>query len=149
MDLRESLSRQDPSGFNVRRPEDKFDPSEDRLGIELRGRVHQRVLDMLDLNATENMTEVDLKAYLRRSVERVVSDAQLIIGTDDLARLVNDIQNEITGFGPLEVLLKDPTVSDILVNSAKSVFVERKGRLEKTRVRFDSDEHLIKIIEKI
>jgi len=104
---------------------------------------------MLDLNATENMTEVDLKAYLRRSVERVVSDAQLIIGTDDLARLVNDIQNEITGFGPLEVLLKDPTVSDILVNSAKSVFVERKGRLEKTRVRFDSDEHLIKIIEKI
>lgn len=149
MDLRESLLRQDPSGFNARRADDRFDPAEDRLGIELRGRVHQRVLDMLDLNATENMSEVDLKAYLRRSVERVVSDAQLIIGTDDLARLVNDIQNEITGFGPLEILLKDPTVSDILVNSAKSVFVERKGRLEKTKVRFDSDEHLIKIIEKI
>lgn len=150
MDLRESLLRQDPSGFSgVRSSADRFDPAEDRLGIELRARVHQRVLDMLDLNATENMTDADLKAYLRRSVERVVSDAQLIIGSDDLARLVNDIQNEITGFGPLEVLLKDPTVSDILVNSAKSVFVERKGRLEKTKVRFDSDDHLLKIIEKI
>ena len=150
MDFRESLLRQDVGGFNIRgKTEDERDLQSDRLGIDLRGRVHQRVLEMLDLGATENMSEPDLKAYLRRCVERVVSDAQLILSTDDLGRLVNDIQNEITGFGPLEILLKDPTVSDILVNSAKSVFVERKGRLEKTRVRFDSDDHLLKIIEKI
>lgn len=150
MDFRESLLRQDVGGFNIRgKTEDERDLQSDRLGIDLRARVHQRVLEMLDLAATENMSEPDLKAYLRRCVERVVSDAQLILSTDDLGRLVNDIQNEITGFGPLEVLLKDSTVSDILVNSAKSVFVERKGRLEKTRVRFDSDDHLLKIIEKI
>ncbi len=150
MDFRESLLRQDAGAFNIRRTsDDERDQQSDRLGIDLRSRVHQRVLEMLDLAATENMSEPDLKAYLRRCVERVVSDAQLILSTDDLGRLVNDIQNEITGFGPLEVLLKDPTVSDILVNNAKSVFVERKGRLEKTRVRFDSDDHLLKIIEKI
>ena len=150
MDFRESLLRQDAGAFNIRRTsDDERDQQADRLGIDLRSRVHQRVLEMLDLAATENMSEPDLKAYLRRCVERVVSDAQLILSTDDLGRLVNDIQNEITGFGPLEVLLKDPTVSDILVNNAKSVFVERKGRLEKTRVRFDSDDHLLKIIEKI
>lgn len=150
MDLRESLLRQSSGGLGSRSTSDGgFDPGEDRLGIDLRRRVHQRVLELLDLNATENMNEVDLKAYLRRSVERVVSDTQLVIGAEDLARLVSDIQNEITGFGPLEVLLKDSTVSDILVNNSRSVFVERKGRLEKTRVRFDSDEHLLKIIEKI
>lgn len=148
MDLRESLSRKDPA-FSVSRPGFNQGAQDDRLGIELRSRVHQRVLEMLDLSATEQMSESDLKAYIRRCVEKVVTDGQLVLSSEDLNRLVNDIQNEITGLGPLEVLLKDPTVSDILVNNARAVFVERKGKLERTRVRFDSDEHLLKIIEKI
>lgn len=150
MDLRESLSRNDPSAFTIKGSTGASSQSqEDRLGIDLRSRVHQRVLEMLDLAATENMAEPELKVYLRRSVEKVVADGQLVLSIDDLARLVNDIQNDITGLGPLEGLLDDPTISDILVNNARSVFVERKGRLEKTRVRFDSDDHLLKIIEKI
>ena len=149
-DFRETFTRQQSGGFDLHRyAGGASDDHEDRFGSDLRRRVHDRVLELLDLPSTENMSEADLKTYLRRSVERVVSDAQLVINPQDMARLINDIQNEVTGLGPLEILLNDPTVSDILVNSAKSVYVERRGRLERTSVRFDSDEHLLKIIEKI
>jgi len=72
-----------------------------------------------------------------------------VINEVDLAKLVYQIQNEVIGLGPLEPLLADPTISDILVNNAKNVFVERRGRLERVNVTFDSNAHLMQIIEKI
>ena len=97
----------------------------------------------------EKLSGVELKAHLKTGVEKIVREDNMLINEYDLSRLVYEIQNEVIGLGPLEPLMADPTVSDILVNNAKSVFVERRGRLEKTNIVFDNDEHLLKIIEKI
>ena len=64
-------------------------------------------------------------------------------------RLVNDVQHELFGLGPLEPLLKDPTISDILVNSHDTIYIERRGKLERTNVAFKDDEHLMRVIERI
>ena len=111
--------------------------------------LHARLLDQLDLDTIEKMTEVDLKNHLKLSIEKIVANDKLPINEVDLNRLVHDIQNEIIGLGPLEPLLADPSISDILVNNYSTIFIERKGRLERSAITFDSDAHLLKIIEKI
>ena len=73
----------------------------------------------------------------------------MALNADESKQIVLDIQNEILGLGPIEPLLADPTVSDILVNTYKQVYAERGGKLEITPIRFDSDEHLMKVIDRI
>lgn len=111
--------------------------------------LHARLLDRLDLAAIEGMSASELRSRLRISIEQIIAEDHLLINDADLGRLVGEIQNEIVGLGPLEQLLADPSISDILVNNFATVYVERKGRLEKVPVRFDDDAHLLKIIEKI
>lgn len=122
---------------------------QDQQSIRLREQIHARLLERLDLNAIEGMPPNQLRTHLKDSVEQVVAEEKLLINETDLARLIAAIQNEIVGLGPLEPLLADPTVSDILVNNFATVYIERKGRLEKSSIHFDSDAHLLKIIEKI
>lgn len=111
--------------------------------------LHARLLERLDLAAIEGMSPSELRSKLKSSMEQIVEEDHLLINDADLTRLVGEIQNEIVGLGPLEQLLADPSISDILVNNYATVYVERKGRLEKVPVRFDDDAHLLKIIEKI
>lgn len=118
-------------------------------GPSVKSVVHSKLLDQMDLTVMEKLSGVELKDHLKIGVEKIVRDDNMLINEYDLSRLVYEIQNEVIGLGPLEPLMADPTVSDILVNNAKSVFVERRGRLEKTNTVFDNDEHLLKIIEKI
>ncbi len=115
----------------------------------LKSQLHSRLLERLDLGAIENMPPQALRAHLKTCIEQIIAEDRLLINETDLSRLIQDIQNEIVGLGPLEPLLGDPSVSDILVNSYKTVYVERKGRLERAPIHFDSDAHLLKIIEKI
>ena len=115
----------------------------------LKSQLHSRLLERLDLGAIENMPPQALRAHLKTCIEQIIAEDRLLINETDLGRLIQDIQNEIVGLGPLEPLLGDPSVSDILVNSYKTVYVERKGRLERAPIHFDSDAHLLKIIEKI
>jgi len=117
--------------------------------VNMKNYVHTKLLDQMDLSLMETMSVVDLRENLRLGIEKLGSDENLLLNGADLKRLVNEIQNEVMGLGPLEILLADPTISDILVNNSQNVFVERKGRLEKTNVIFDDDEHLQKIIERI
>lgn len=119
-----------------------------RAGL-LKSQLHTRLLERLDLGAIENMAPLALRTHLKTCIEQIIAEDRLLINETDLGRLIEDIQNEIVGLGPLEPLLGDPTVSDILVNSYKTVYVERKGRLERAPIHFDSDAHLLKIIEKI
>ena len=123
--------------------------AQDQQAIRLREQLHAKLLERLDLGAIESMAANQLRSHLKTCIEQIVAEEKLLINEADLARLVADIQNEIIGLGPLEPLLADPSVSDILVNNYATVFVERKGRLEKAPVHFDNDEHLLKIIEKI
>ena len=114
-----------------------------------KSQIHQALLGRLDLEAMESLTPERLKDELRQMVERLLLEENLVLNASERRNLVRDIQYEMLGLGPLEPLLADPTVSDILVNTAAQVYVERKGRLELTDITFDDNDHLLKIIDKI
>ena len=111
--------------------------------------IHQKLLDRADLSAMESLAQDRLKEEIAVLVARLLSEDAVLVNDAERANLIRDIQHEMLGLGPLEPLLADPTVSDILVNSHSQVYVERRGRLETTEVRFADDAHLMKIIDKI
>lgn len=116
---------------------------------QMKRRVHQLLLSRLDLEAVESMTPDRLREELGVLVERLLLEENVVVNTAERRSLVKDIQHEMLGLGPLEPLLADPTVSDILVNGAHQVYVERHGQLSITDVKFADDDHLMKIIDKI
>jgi pilus assembly protein CpaF len=116
---------------------------------EIASDLHRQLLDRIDLDVMGRMSPDRLRDELRILVEKLIAETGLALNSAERVQVVADVQNEVMGLGPLEPLLADPTVSDILVNSFKSVYVERFGKLEHTSVRFSSDQHLLKIIDKI
>ncbi len=116
---------------------------------QLKARMHQLVLGRLDLEAMEGMAPTRLREELSVMVERLLNEESVVVNALERRNLVRDIQHEMLGLGPLEALLADPTISDILVNGSKQVYVERRGQLSLTDVSFADDEHLMKIIDKI
>lgn len=115
----------------------------------LKGRLHLKLLDRFDLAVLETLAPQTLRHEISTMVERLLQDEQAPINDIERRSLIRDIQHEMLGFGPLELLMADPTVSDILVNSYRQVYVERKGRLELTNVTFTDEKHLLRIIDKI
>jgi len=111
--------------------------------------LHRQLLDRIDLDVMGKLPSDRLREELRLLVEKMIGEAGLALNASERKQIVTDVQNEVMGLGPLESLLADPTISDILVNTYKMVYVERRGQLERTDVRFASDEHLMKIIDKI
>lgn len=116
---------------------------------ELKGRVHERIIEVLDLSAAAALDQVALKRELGRLIERILQEEAVPLNLREREQLVVDIQNEVLGYGPLEPLLADDSISDILVNNAKQVYVERSGKLQPTDVEFRDDVHLRKIIDRI
>jgi len=116
---------------------------------ELRSRIHRKLLDRVDLTMMERMPPETLRQELKALVERLLSEEPMAINDSERMNMVRDIQHEVLGLGPLEILMADPTVSDILVNTYNQVYVERRGKLELTDVRFENEAHLLKIIDKI
>lgn len=115
----------------------------------LKERIHLKVLDMFDLAALEALAPEQLRHEIAVMVERLLQEEQAVINDAERGTLIRDIQHEMLGFGPLELLMADPAVSDILVNSYRQIYVERKGRLELTNVTFTDEKHLLRIIDKI
>jgi pilus assembly protein CpaF len=116
---------------------------------ELKKTMHQMILDRIDLERLKRLTSEQFKHELALLVQRIIEEERIVLNQQERHHLVLDIQHEMLGFGPLEPLLNDPTVSDILVNTHTQVYVERRGRLELTDVTFHDNAHLMKIIEKI
>ncbi|NRR30888.1 CpaF family protein [Oxalobacteraceae bacterium] len=116
---------------------------------ELKKSMHQMILDRIDLERLKRLTPEQFKHELALLVQRIIEDERIALNQHERHNLVLDIQHEMLGFGPLEPLLADASVSDILVNTASKVYVERAGRLELTDVSFHDNAHLMKIIEKI
>jgi pilus assembly protein CpaF len=116
---------------------------------ELKGRLHHRVIEMLDLTAINSMSQEAVTGQLTKLIEQLLQQESIPLNQREQTQLAQDILHEVLGLGPLEPLLADQTVNDILVNGYKQVFVERYGRLELTSVRFKDDAHLKKIIERI
>jgi pilus assembly protein CpaF len=116
---------------------------------ELKNHIYQVLMDRIDLESLQRLSQDQIRRELQALVERLLEEESAVLNDIERKTLVRDIQNEMLGFGPLEELLADPSVSDILVNSHKQVYVERRGRLELTDVVFFDDAHLLKIIDKI
>lgn len=115
----------------------------------LKGYVHSQLLNLLDLTALESLPLEQLRAELAILVKQVIRSEQIELAPAQLHTLTVNIQNEVMGLGPIEPLLADPEISDILVNGPSAVYIERRGRLEKTEIQFSTNEHLTRIIEKI
>ena len=148
MSLRERLANQGPgAGVVMLRPEAGIGHAPGYQALKVG--IHQKLLDRVDLAAMESLTEDRLKEEIALLIGRLLSEDAVLVNDAERAMLIRDIQHEMLGLGPLEPLLADPTISDILVNSHSQVYVERRGKLESTEVRFADDAHLMKIIDKI
>ena len=118
-------------------------------GLELKVRLHQRLLDILNLSALDTIPREALRVDIRGAVINLLAEERRLLSPVQTDQLVDDILDELLGLGPIEPLLKDPTVNDILINTHEQVYVERAGRLELTDVRFQDTRHLVRIINKI
>lgn len=116
---------------------------------ELKAKVHQRVIELLDLTVASSMAEEQLGQELSHVVEQVLQEGKVALNQRERGQMVQDILDEVSGLGPLEPLLKDHTINDILVNSHKQIYIERYGKLERTAIRFRDEAHLRRIIERI
>jgi pilus assembly protein CpaF len=116
---------------------------------ELKGKIHNRVIDLMDLGVVSTMTHAALTPELGKLIEQILQQESVPLNQRERAQLIQEMVHEVLGLGPLEPLLADPTVADILVNTHKQVFVERFGKLEATSVQFRDEAHLRKIIDKI
>jgi pilus assembly protein CpaF len=115
----------------------------------LRLRIHERLLDLLNLSLLEKTPRDALRAEIRGVVGQLLLQEKRLLTLGQIDQLVDDVLDELLGLGPLEPLLKDETINDILINTHNMVYVERRGRLELTEVRFQDTRHLLRIINKI
>lgn len=116
---------------------------------ELKVELHQRLLDLINLQALEQMSREQIEAEVGDIVREELGKQNHALNNAERKRLVADVLDELLGLGPLEPLLKDPTITDILVNGCDKVFVERFGVLEPSPIRFKDERHLLRIIQKI
>ncbi len=129
-------------------PESEAQTQKRRL-LAAKLRIHRRLIDEINLAAVEKMPEKELRAQIHDLVAQHVASERIVLNAQELVQFVDDIVHEMTGLGPIEPLLKDETVNDILINTHRQIYVERSGRLELSGVRFKNEAHLLRIINKI
>ncbi|MEY3961490.1 MAG: hypothetical protein RIR14_2144, partial [Pseudomonadota bacterium] len=127
---------------------DKEKKRKERLQ-ELKVELHKRLLENLNLAALEHASENSLKQEIGAIANEALEEMAVVLPKDDRAVLQQELYDEVMGLGPLEPLLKDETVNDILVNGPNRIFVERAGKLELTDITFKDERHLLRIIDKI
>jgi pilus assembly protein CpaF len=127
----------------------RLDEGREARLYEVKTRIHHRLLERLDLGQLESLEESVVAREIRQALEVLLQEETEPLNMAERNRLIQDLEFEILGLGPLEPLLKDPTISDILVNRWDQVYIERAGRLERINVRFHDNNHLLKIINKI
>ncbi len=148
LSLRDKLSAGAPAAGSAPAPVPAFGATGDSYKL-LKGRIHLQLLEKFDLVALEALAPDALRQEIAVMVGRLLEQEQAVINDSERSTLIRDIQHEMLGFGPLELLMADPAVSDILVNSYRKIYVERRGRLELTSVTFTDEKHLLRIIDKI
>jgi pilus assembly protein CpaF len=116
---------------------------------ELKSRVHNLLFEHLDLSRLNKVSEDQVAQDVVLATNRILDGEKVLLTLEERERLVEEIKHEVFGLGPLEPLLQDASVDDILVNGSRSIFVERSGKIEKTVARFKDDAHLMRVIDKI
>ena len=117
--------------------------------LELKSRLHEALLERLNLSVIDKVQTEELRREVANLAQAVLAEEKRPMRTEDFKAIVDELMHEVLGYGPLEPLLADPTVNDILVNGHDQVYVERFGVLEETSVRFRDERHLLRIIDKI
>ena len=116
---------------------------------DIKRRIHSKLVDKLDLNRVGELEGDTLRREIRLVVEHLCDTEDTLLNRSERERLIDEVLDETFGLGPLELLLKDPKVCDILINGPKSIYVERQGKMEKTKVEFRDEGHLMQIIDRI
>ena len=127
---------------------DKEKRRKERLG-NIKLELHKALLDNLNLAALETASEAELRSEIDLIAQESLAEMGIVLNREERQTLTQDLFFEVTGLGPLEILLKDDTVNDILVNGPQQIFVERDGKLELTDITFKDEKHLMRIIDKI
>ena len=120
----------------------------DRL-FELKGEIHEKLINVLNLDRVSSLPKDRIRAEVGRVVERLLEQERVPMTAAEQSRIVEEVLDEVLGLGPLEPLLKEPSISDILVNGPHKVYIERGGKLQLSPVHFKDNAHLLHIIEKI
>jgi pilus assembly protein CpaF len=116
---------------------------------DLKRHIHSKLVEKLDFTRVKDLQSDALRKDIRRVIEHLCDTENPLLNRVERERLIDEILDETLGFGPLEALLKDPTISDILINGPHNIFVERRGKLEKTDIKFRDNDHLLQIIDRI
>ncbi|MBQ0750892.1 MAG: CpaF family protein [Roseovarius sp.] len=127
---------------------DKERKRKDRIS-EIKIELHRAMLDHLNLAALDSATESDLRTEISSIAGEILEEKGIVLNREDRTQLTQELYDEVKGLGPLETLLKDDTVNDILVNGPHQIFIERAGKLELSDVTFKDEKHLLRIIDKI
>jgi pilus assembly protein CpaF len=146
MALRERLIREtNQPGFTAA----EESANAQHLFQEMKSRLHRALINRMDLTKLTALAPEQLNVEVSRLAEDVLTAEEMPLSAAERERLVSEVRHELFGLGPLEPLLADPTISDILVNSHRKIYIERRGKLEPTDVAFKDDEHLMRVIERI
>ena len=129
------------SGAQITRTADRY--------FELKSEIHRKLIGVLNLDRVSSIPKDRVRAEIGRVVERLLEEERVPMTTAEQNKIIEEVLDEVLGLGPLEPLLKEPSISDILVNGYNKVYIERNGRLALTQVRFKDNAHLLHIIEKI
>src|SRR5439155_1182527 len=116
---------------------------------ELKSHIHRKLIGVLNLERVASIPKDRVRMEIGRVVERLLEEERVPMTTAEQTKIVEEVLDEVLGLGPLKTLLKEPSISDIMVNRYNKVFIERNGKLSATTVRFKDDAHLLHIIEKI
>jgi pilus assembly protein CpaF len=127
----------------------RIDTSLGKVELEWKTKIHARLLEVIDLSLIGTLGDDRARVQIREISQRLMGEQSAPLNVEQRKRVVQCIEDEVLGLGPLEPLLKDPTISDILVNGASQVYIERRGKLELTDLRFNDDRHLLNIIDRI
>jgi pilus assembly protein CpaF len=125
-----------------------IETTEERFG-RLKKEIHKQLISGLHVPSVGAVDDYELRRELRRGIEQLCDDRTELLSQDERLRLINEVIDETLGLGPIEPLLRDPTITDILINGPRTVYVERRGRLEETNVVFHDDQHVLEIVQRI
>src|SRR5205085_4945766 len=137
------FNRVQASGTNGQAP-----AAEERF-LHYKKELHQQLIASMDLSAIGTMNEQELRLEVRRAAEGLCRRSSDLLSLSEREQLVEEVMDETFGLGPIEPLMRDPTITDILINGPKTVYIERNGRLERVNIAFHDDRHLLQIVQRI
>jgi pilus assembly protein CpaF len=149
MALRERLIRETANGAPLFNRGGEEGAQAGQIFQEMKARLHRAIINRMDLSKLGQLEPEQLHTEVARLAEELIVIENAPLSSTERERLINEVRHELFGLGPLEPLLADPSISDILVNSPKNIYIERGGKLERTSVEFKDDEHLMRVIERI